>query len=48
METIGLYKDSDPVSAKLVFKNMIISLNRLNIYEVFIFKNKENEISSEV
>jgi len=48
METIGFNKQSDPVSAKLVFKNMIISLNRLNRYEVFIFKNKENEISSEV
>ena len=47
MQSIGFNTYSDNVSGKLVLKNMIISLNRFKIYEIFVFKNKENEISSE-
>jgi len=48
MNEIGFNTYNDSVSHKYILKNIIISINRFNIFEVFVLNTEENNILSEI
>jgi len=48
MNEIGFNQWSDAASHKFILKNMIISINRSNIFDVFVLNKQEDNILSEI